>query len=78
MPISPPAETPSIASIDRDIVAAEVALSVLSRGGSVFDPDRDSLNRTLSELLQVRHLCEHHHGGTILRLVARGTANPSG
>jgi hypothetical protein len=68
---------PSIAEIDRDIVTCEVALVTLNDGSRVFDPERESLSRKLSELLELRL---HYEGdrGTILHFAVREKANRSG
>jgi len=70
-------ELPPIRDIDRDIVACEVALVALSKGGHVFDPDREGLSRKLSELLELRLQCERRRG-TILRFAMLEKANPYG
>jgi hypothetical protein len=64
-------ELPSVRDIDRDIVACEVALTALGSGTHVLDPDRECLNRKLSELLELRRHCERHSSGVILRFVDR-------
>jgi len=68
---------PSIGEIDRDIVTCEVALVTLSSGSQVFDPERESLSRKLSELLEQRLHCDRDRS-TILRFAMRENANPSG
>ena len=70
-------ELTSIGEIDHDIVTCEVALVTLNDGSRVFDPERASLSRKLSELLELRlHYGRDH--GTILRFAIREKANPSG
>jgi hypothetical protein len=67
---------PSIGDIDRDIVACEVALVALYSAGPMFDPDRESLSRKLSDLLELRLHCERDRS-TILRFALRENASPS-
>ena len=68
---------PSIGEIDHDIVTCEVALFTLNGGGCLFDAERESLSRKLSELLALRLHCERHRG-TILRFSMRENAGRSG
>ena len=68
---------PSIGEIDRDIVTCEVALVTLNDGSRVFDPERESLSRKLSELLELRLHYERDRG-VVLRFAAREKANLSG
>ena len=67
----------SIGEIDRDIVTCEVALVTLNDGSGVFDPEKESLSRKLSELLELRLHYERDRG-TILRFAMREMAAPSG
>jgi hypothetical protein len=67
---------PSMGEIDHDIVACEVALFTLNGGSDLFAHERDSLSRKLSELLELRLLCESHRS-TILRFPMRANANRS-
>lgn len=64
---------PSIAEIDRDIVTCEVALVTLNDGSRVFDPERESLSRKLSELLELRLHYERDRG-VVLRFAVRDKA----
>jgi hypothetical protein len=68
---------PPIGEIDRDIVTCEVALVTLNDGSRVFDPERESLSRKLSELLELRLHYERDRG-VVLRFAARDKANSSG
>jgi hypothetical protein len=68
---------PSIGEIDRDIVTCEVALVTLNDGSRVFDPERESLSRKLTELLELRLHCERDRG-VVLRFAMREKANPFG
>jgi hypothetical protein len=68
---------PSIGEIDRDIVTCEVALVTLNDGSGVFDPERESLSRKLSELLELR-LHHERDRGVVLRFAVRDKANSSG
>jgi hypothetical protein len=68
---------PPIGEIDRDIVTCEVALVTLNDGSRVFDPERESLSRKLSELLELRLHYERDRG-VVLRFAARDKANPFG
>ena len=72
-----PKRVPSIGEIDQDIVACEVALFTLNSGSTLFDPERESLSRKLSELLALRLHCERH-GCTILRFSMHEKAAQSG
>jgi hypothetical protein len=68
---------PSIGEIDRDIVTCEVALVTLNDGSRVFDPERESLGRKLSELLELRLHYERDRG-VVLCFAMREKANPFG
>ena len=68
---------PSIGEIDRDIVTCELALVTLNDGSRVFDPERESLGRKLSELLELRLHYERDRG-IVLRFAARDQAKSSG
>jgi hypothetical protein len=70
----PRAKLPSIGELDHDIVTCEVALVTLNGGSRVFDPERETLSRKLSELLELRLHYERDRG-TILRFATR-QANP--
>jgi hypothetical protein len=68
---------PPIGEIDRDIVTCEVALVTLNSGSRVFDPERESLSRKLSALLESRLHYERDRG-MVLRFAIREKATPPG